>query len=111
MAILLLLNLILLARPTLAQIEEDCADDEDWEDQEEDTEDTSEDSLHHKAFWPLERIEYLGTFLLVVILMLTNAAGVGGGGAILPIMLLFGFTANVAVAMSSTIIIDRKSVV
>lgn len=37
--------------------------------------------------------------------MLTNSAGIGGGGAILPILLLFGFSANVAVALSNTIIL------
>lgn len=36
--------------------------------------------------------------------MLTNAAGIGGGGAILPIMMLWGFTPKVGVALSNTII-------
>lgn len=37
--------------------------------------------------------------------MLTNAAGIGGGGAILPILMMFGFSANVGVALANTIIL------
>jgi len=37
-------------------------------------------------------------------MVLTNAAGIGGGGAVLPILLLYGFRTNVAVAISNSII-------
>ena len=36
--------------------------------------------------------------------IITNAAGIGGGGAILPIMMLFRFTVSQAVALSNTVI-------
>ena len=36
--------------------------------------------------------------------MLANAAGIGGGAAIVPIMMLFGFTAKVWVALSNVVI-------
>lgn len=36
--------------------------------------------------------------------MLTNAAGIGGGGAILPIIMLYGFTITEAVSLSNFII-------
>lgn len=37
--------------------------------------------------------------------MLANAAGVGGGGVIVPIMMLFGFATKVCIALSNVIIL------
>jgi uncharacterized membrane protein YfcA len=36
--------------------------------------------------------------------VLTNAAGVGGGGAVLPILLMYSFNVNVSVALCNTFI-------
>ena len=62
------------------------------------------DLNEHKPLWPLKPIEYVATILLIVILVLTNAAGIGGGGAILPIIMLYGFTTTEAVSLSNFVI-------
>ena len=39
----------------------------------------------HKDIFPMEALEFCGCIVLAVILALCNAAGIGGGGMIVPI--------------------------
>ena len=56
----------------------------------------------HKAVFPLELIEFFGTLVLGVLIALANAAGIGGGEIIVPIiMIFFMFSAKEAAALSS----------
>ncbi|CAI2359107.1 unnamed protein product [Moneuplotes crassus] len=98
---LLLATMILMVLASTARAEGETTQTGD-ESQDTSLKSTEED--HHKDFWPLDPIEYLATVLLIAITVLTNAAGIGGGGALVPILLLYGFKTNVAVALSNAVI-------
>jgi uncharacterized membrane protein YfcA len=52
--------------------------------------------------FPLEAWEFFGSFMLGVILALCNAAGIGGGGIIIPIcLIMFRFDTTHSVALSN----------
>jgi hypothetical protein len=58
----------------------------------------------HKDLFPISLRELCATVLLGALIMITNAAGIGGGGAILPIIMIFNFKVNVAVALCNVVI-------
>lgn len=86
-----MLFLLLSSFYTQAQYTDDDPDD--------DIDDGGDGKIVHKPLFPLTYKEIVATFLLALLVMITNAAGIGGGGAILPIMMLYNFDANVAVAL------------
>ena len=55
-----------------------------------------------KSVFPLEMIEYFGAFVLGILIALSNAGGVGGGGVVVPICIVFfGFSPKQSVALSN----------
>ena len=64
--------------------------------------DTDNETCHHKQVFPMEALEFFGCVVLAVILALCNAAGIGGGGMIVPIcIILFQFDTTHAIALSN----------
>ena len=56
----------------------------------------------HKDVWPLMPLEYVGIFVLPLLMALCAMAGIGGGGAIVSIyMFFFIFQLKNAIALSS----------
>lgn len=56
----------------------------------------------HKPLWPLTPKEWLGTFVFSFIMMLSNVAGIGGGGVAIPLaMYFFNLSTKPAIAISS----------
>ena len=56
----------------------------------------------HKSVFPLEALEFVGSFVLGIILALCNAAGVGGGGIVIPICIIFfRFSTTHSIALSN----------
>ena len=57
---------------------------------------------HHKDAFPLDTNDYFGMLLMTVGLMIAAAGGIGGGGLIVPILILvFGFNPKHAIALSN----------
>ena len=53
----------------------------------------------HKEIWELLTLEWLGCVATAVILFISNCGGLGGGGALIPIcMVFFGFDTKQAIA-------------
>ena len=46
----------------------------------------------HKDVWPLNALEWIGNFVTLLVLVTSNCGGLGGGGAIIPVaMIFYGF--------------------
>ena len=56
-----------------------CSDGEGWYSE------CIDATCQHKSIWPLRVREWLGVFLLFILLGLANIGGIGGGGLIIPI--------------------------
>lgn len=51
--------------------------------------------------FPILGMEFIGLFLLIVIMSLSTMAGIGGGGIVIPFcMTFFGFPTKLAIAIS-----------
>lgn len=61
----------------------------------------SKNKLGVGPLFPIAPFNYFVTLLLAAMVTITNAAGVGGGGAILPIVMLYGFTVSAGVGLSN----------
>ena len=56
----------------------------------------------HKSIFPVEALEFFGIIVLGVIMALCNAAGIGGGGIVIPIcLILFRFDTTHSIALSN----------
>ncbi len=56
----------------------------------------------HKAVFPMVGIEYAGALLIPVLLALAQSGGLAGGGALIPIAIIFfGFDTKQAIALSN----------
>jgi uncharacterized membrane protein YfcA len=65
----------------------------------------------HKGVFPLEQVEFFGLIIVLVILVLANVAGLGGGGIIIPILMaMFGFSTKEAIALGSVLILSSSLV-
>jgi len=61
-----------------------------------------ERECHHKALFPMEPKEWVGTFVFSLIMCLSNVAGIGGGGVAIPLaMYFFNLSTKPAIAISS----------
>ena len=59
----------------------------------------------HKEVWPLLPLEYVGLVVVFFVLMFTNAGGIGGGGTLLPVAIVFfRFDLKRAIALSNSTI-------
>jgi uncharacterized membrane protein YfcA len=59
-------------------------------------------TCRHKSIWPFTTIEMIGSLALFVVCLLSAAAGIGGGGNIVPILsILFMFGSTESVAYSN----------
>lgn len=55
--------------------------------------------------FPIQPLEFLGIYILAIIMGLNVMAGIGGGGIVVPLcMLLFGFDTKESISMSGFII-------
>lgn len=53
----------------------------------------------HKDVWEMLSMEWLGSVLTFLILLVSNCGGLGGGGALIPIAIVFfGFDTKQAIA-------------
>jgi len=56
----------------------------------------------HKGLFPLYPKEWIGTFVFSIIMLLSNVAGIGGGGVAIPLaMYFFNLSMKPAIAISS----------
>lgn len=56
----------------------------------------------HKDIFPMLRNEYVGTWITILILFITNCGGLGGGGALIPVVLFFfKFDTKNSIALSN----------
>jgi uncharacterized membrane protein YfcA len=57
---------------------------------------------YHKDLFPLNSSDYMGTFLCIVGLMIAASGGIGGGGILVPLLILvFGFSPKLAIPLSN----------
>lgn len=60
----------------------------------------------HKEIWPPHTVEIIAYGLIFIVCNLANATGVGGGGMLVPVLvLLMGFPAHNAIPLSKSIIL------
>jgi len=72
---------------------------------------TRNEEVKHKDLFPLDGYDYLGTFLIGIGLMIAASGGVGGGGIIVPLLILvFNFHPKYAIALSNFIILGSSVV-
>jgi hypothetical protein len=75
---------------THCEISLDCV--ENWENCE-------EGFCLHKSIYPLNSVEIVGCFMIILFLMYSNTGGLGGGGIIIPlVMIFFGFNMKETIA-------------
>ena len=43
----------------------------------------------HKDVWPMNAMEWIGNFVTIIILMASNCGGLGGGGSMIPVLMIF----------------------
>ena len=56
----------------------------------------------HKSVFPMKGLEFWGYFGVIAILVITNVAGIGGGGTVVPVLMIFmRFDAKNAIALSN----------
>lgn len=56
----------------------------------------------HKSLFEMLPIEYIGCVLILILLLVSNMGGLGGGGALIPVaMVCFGFDTKQAIAQSN----------
>ena len=68
-----------------------------------------DDPHHHKPVFPLDGSDYIGTFLIILGLMIAASGGIGGGGIIVPLLILvFGFTPKKAIPLSNFTIVGSS---
>lgn len=67
------------------------------------------DHHHHKDIFPLDTSDYVGTFLIIIGLMIAASGGIGGGGIIVPLLILvFGFSPKKAIPLSNFTILGSS---
>lgn len=72
---------------------------------------TINEEVKHKDLFPLDGYDYFGTFLIGIGLMIAASGGVGGGGIIVPLLILvFNFHPKYAIALSNFIILGSSVV-
>jgi uncharacterized membrane protein YfcA len=76
------------------------------------SEDVGEEHHHHhqhKPIFPLDQSDYVGTFLIIIGLMIAASGGIGGGGIIVPLLILvFGFSPKMAIPLSNFTILGSS---
>jgi uncharacterized membrane protein YfcA len=66
-------------------------------------------SHHHKDLFPLNNNDIIGTVLCVVGLMIAASGGIGGGGILVPLLILvFDFTPKLAIPLSNFTILGSS---
>lgn len=66
-------------------------------------------SLPHKDLFPLDASDYWGTFLVVIGLLIAASGGIGGGGILVPLLILvYGFSPKHAIALSNFCIVGSS---
>jgi uncharacterized membrane protein YfcA len=66
-------------------------------------------SLPHKDLFPLDTSDYWGTFLVVIGLLIAASGGIGGGGILVPLLILvYGFSPKHAIALSNFCIVGSS---
>ena len=71
--------------------------------------DMEDNHHHHKPIFPLDTSDYIGTFLIIIGLMIAASGGIGGGGIIVPLLILvFGFSPKRAIPLSNFTILGSS---
>lgn len=64
--------------------------------------DLSKNDCMHKDVFPLTSGEFFGSIVLFLVILLSAGAGIGGGGNIIPVLLiLYRFSPNLSIALSN----------
>ena len=59
-------------------------------------------TCEHKDVWPMTTMEWVGNFVTIIVLLVSNCGGLGGGGAFIPVaMIFYGFNAKQAIGLSN----------
>lgn len=70
---------------------------------------TIQDSMMHKDLFPLDHYDIIGTILVGVGLMIAASGGVGGGGILVPLLIIvFGFHPKKAIPLSNFTILGSS---
>mmetsp|Transcript_13011 Transcript_13011/g.19628 ORF Transcript_13011/g.19628 Transcript_13011/m.19628 type:complete len:493 (+) Transcript_13011:103-1581(+) len=68
-----------------------------------------EEFQHHKDLFPLDSNDIIGTILCVIGLMIAASGGIGGGGILVPLLILiFGFSPKMAIPLSNFTILGSS---
>ena len=56
----------------------------------------------HKDVWPFNTLEWFGNIMTLIVLLTSNFGGLGGGGALIPVaMIFYGFDTKQAIGLSN----------
>ena len=70
---------------------------------------TTESSYEHKDLFPLNNSDYYGTILCILGLMIAASGGIGGGGILVPLLILvFNFSPKLAIPLSNFTILGSS---
>ncbi|TNV79543.1 hypothetical protein FGO68_gene4001 [Halteria grandinella] len=60
----------------------------------------------HKRLFPMLLIEFIGCFLIIILAIISNAAGTAGGGVVIPlVMIFFGWDTKMGISISNFTVI------
>lgn len=66
-------------------------------------------SLPHKDLYPFDSSDYWGTLLVILGLLIAASGGIGGGGILVPLLILvYGFSPKHAIALSNFCIVGSS---
>jgi uncharacterized membrane protein YfcA len=58
--------------------------------------------MPHKALFPLDINDYVGTFLIMLAMIIAASGGIGGGGMVVPLVILvYGFSPREAIPLAN----------
>ncbi|TNV79608.1 hypothetical protein FGO68_gene15395 [Halteria grandinella] len=60
----------------------------------------------HKRLFPMLLVEFIGCFLIIILAIISNAAGTAGGGVVIPlVMIFFGWDTKMGISISNFTVI------
>ena len=99
------LMLVIAKAADFPRVSEPCTSDADCFDEYEScvgTDGLIEGECEHKDVFPADALEYIGGYVVIFILCASNMGGLGGGGAVIPLaMIFFGFGTKQSISLSN----------
>ena len=98
------LMLVIVKAADFPRVSEPCTSDADCFDDYEScgTDGLTEGKCEHKDVYPANALESIGGYVVIFILCASNMGGLGGGGAVIPLaMIFFGFNTKESISLSN----------